>query len=44
MTGEINLRGEVTAIGGLDLKILGGVRAGADMFLYPTENQRNTTR
>ena len=40
MTGEINLRGEVTAIGGLDLKILGGIRAGADMFLYPTENQR----
>ena len=40
MTGEINLRGDVTAIGGLDLKILGGIRAGADVFLYPEENNR----
>jgi len=40
MTGEIDLRGNVTAIGGLDLKILGGVRAGATTFAYPTENKR----
>ena len=40
MTGEIDLRGNVTAIGGLDLKILGGIRAGANKFIYPEENQR----
>lgn len=40
MTGEIDLRGNVTAIGGLDLKILGGVRAGATTFAYPVENKR----
>jgi ATP-dependent Lon protease len=28
LTGEINLRGNVTAIGGLDLKIIGGISAG----------------
>ena len=39
ITGEINLEGNVTAIGGLDLKILGGIRAGVDTFIYPQENQ-----
>ena len=38
MTGEICLQGNVTAIGGLDLKILGGIRAGVTHFLYPAEN------
>ena len=37
ITGEINLNGRVTAIGGLDLKILGGIRAGVDTFIYPKE-------
>ena len=37
MTGEICLQ-NVTAIGGLDLKILGGIRAGVTHFLYPAEN------
>jgi len=41
MTGEINLQGNVTAIGGLDLKILGGIRAGVTTFYYPTENQKD---
>ena len=27
ITGEMNLQGKVTAIGGLDLKILGGIEA-----------------
>ena len=40
MTGEIDLKGSVTAIGGLDLKILGGIRAGIVKFLYPTENEK----
>ena len=39
ITGEINLQGCVTAIGGLKLKILGGIKAGIKEFIYPTENQ-----
>jgi ATP-dependent Lon protease len=39
ITGEINLQGFVTAIGGLDLKILGGIRAGVREFIYPEENK-----
>ena len=39
MTGEINLEGDVTAIGGLELKINGGIKAGIKKFIYPKENQ-----
>ena len=39
ITGEINLQGYVTAIGGLHLKILGGIKAGVKEFIYPTENK-----
>ena len=39
ITGEITLMGNVTAIGGLDLKILGGIKAGIKEFIYPTENE-----
>ena len=38
ITGEINLQGGVTAIGGLELKILGGIRGGVKEFIYPNEN------
>jgi ATP-dependent Lon protease len=41
ITGEINLQGKVTAIGGLDLKILGGIRGGVTEFLYPKENAKD---
>ena len=41
ITGEINLQGKVTKIGGLDLKILGGIRAGVTHFIYPIENQKD---
>ena len=41
ITGEICLQGRVTAIGGLDLKILGGIRAGVKRFIYPKENARD---
>ena len=41
ITGEINLQGEVTAIGGLDSKIIGGIRAGIETFLYPKSNNRD---
>ena len=40
ITGEINLQGKVTAIGGLDLKILGGIRAGVKEFIFPVENTK----
>ena len=41
ITGEINLQGQVTAIGGLDLKILGGIKAGVTEFIYPEENNKD---
>ena len=39
--GEICLQGKVTAIGGLDLKILGGLNAGVKTFIYPKENNKD---
>lgn len=44
MTGEINLQGQITAIGGLELKILGGIKAGVKHFLFPRENERDYTK
>ena len=41
ITGEICLQGNITAIGALDLKILGGIRAGVKTFLYPKENVKD---
>lgn len=41
ITGEINLQGYVTEIGGLEHKIAGGVRAGIRKFLYPRENKKD---
>mgnify|MGYP001210171515 FL=1 len=41
MTGEINLQGRITAIGGLESKILGSIRAGVNTVLYPVENQED---
>tara|TARA_B110000285_G_C15142975_1_gene632368 strand:- start:6314 stop:9586 length:3273 start_codon:yes stop_codon:yes gene_type:complete len=41
ITGEINLQGNVSAIGGLELKILGGIKAGVKTFIYPEENQKD---
>jgi len=41
ITGEICLSGEITAIGGLDIKINNGIRAGVTTFLYPHENSRD---
>ena len=40
MTGEISLNGEITAIGGLDIKILGGIKSGITTFLYPNANNK----
>jgi ATP-dependent Lon protease len=41
MTGEIALDGSITQIGGLDLKILGGIKAGITEFIYPEENEKD---
>jgi ATP-dependent Lon protease len=41
ITGEISLSGEITAIGGLELKIIGGIKAGVKTFLYPKSNSRD---
>ena len=41
ITGEINLTGKITAIGGLQYKILGGLEGGVNTFMYPKENQRD---
>lgn len=41
MTGEINLQGYITEIGGLEQKIFGGSKAGINTFLYPVSNQRD---
>jgi len=41
ITGEISLDGFITEIGGLDLKILGGIKAGVKEFIYPEENKKD---
>ncbi len=41
ITGEICLRGNITAIGGLELKILGGLKSGITNFIYPEENLKD---
>lgn len=41
ITGEICLNGNVTAIGGLDLKILGAIKAGVTEIIYPNENEQD---
>jgi ATP-dependent Lon protease len=41
MTGEINLQGKVSMIGGLQLKILGAIKAGVKNLLYPVENSKD---
>jgi ATP-dependent Lon protease len=41
ITGEISLDGMVTEIGGLDLKILGAIKAGVKEILFPVENLKD---
>ena len=43
-TGEITLNGKVTEIGGLDLKIIGAIRAGVKNIVYPCDNNSDYKR
>ena len=44
LTGEICLQGRVTAIGGLELKLLGGIKSGVKTFIFPEENEKEFTK
>jgi ATP-dependent Lon protease len=41
MTGEVTLRGRVTAIGGLKEKLLAALRSGVKTVLIPVENEKD---
>ncbi len=41
MTGEVNLRGNVTAIGGLKEKMLAALRGGIKKVLIPADNEKD---
>jgi len=41
MTGEINLKGQITAIGGLEEKMFGAKKAGAKVVLCPVDNAKD---
>jgi len=41
MTGEVNLRGYVTAIGGVKEKFLGAIRGGIKTVLIPKDNEKD---
>jgi ATP-dependent Lon protease len=41
LTGEIDLLGNITAIGGLKYKLNGAKKAGVNIALYPEENQED---
>jgi ATP-dependent Lon protease len=41
MTGEISLRGRVTAVGGVKEKLIGALRAGVKTVLLPAQNRKD---
>jgi ATP-dependent Lon protease len=41
MTGEVTLRGRVTAIGGLKEKLLAALRSGVKTVLIPSDNEKD---
>jgi ATP-dependent Lon protease len=41
MTGEIDLHGRFTAIGGLDAKLRGGEKAGCKIAIIPKDNEED---
>ena len=41
ITGEICLQGSITEIGGLENKLLGGIKSGVTTFIYPKDNHND---
>ena len=41
ITGEIQMSGEVTEIGGLNYKILGSIKSNVKSFIFPKENEKD---
>jgi hypothetical protein len=41
LTGEVNLQGDILAVGGLENKFVGAIQAGIEVILYPDSNQRD---
>jgi len=41
VTGEINLFGNISQIGGLEFKVMGALKANVKTIIYPTENQED---
>lgn len=41
MTGEITLRGKVTAVGGIKEKVIAALRSGINTIVMPAENQKD---
>ncbi|KAL2023413.1 hypothetical protein VTK56DRAFT_2770 [Thermocarpiscus australiensis] len=41
MTGEISLRGRITAVGGIKEKLIGALRAGVKTVLLPAQNRKD---
>jgi ATP-dependent Lon protease len=41
MTGEIDLNGNITAIGGLESKLIGAKKAGINLVFVPQENEKD---
>jgi ATP-dependent Lon protease len=41
ITGEINLQGNVTEIGGLSQKLIGGIKGGVNTFIFPEDNLKD---
>jgi endopeptidase La len=41
MTGEIDLNGDITAIGGLESKLIGAKKAGVNLVFVPQENEKD---
>ena len=44
MTGEIDLYGNITAIGGLEAKLNGAKKAGIRLAIIPKENEEQLNR
>ena len=41
MTGEIELTGRITKIGGLNFKLIGAKKAGVSLVFVPKENEKD---